>query len=55
MAELEDSVDAILEASLSSSEVGTRYEALVVALHASLLADGFHLVAVGDEVNPKCT
>ena len=44
------SVDSMLEKALEGSNAEGRSDAIVVALHASLLAEGFQLTAVGDEV-----
>ena len=44
------SVDSMLEKALEGSNAEGKSDAIVVALHASLLAEGFQLIAVGDEV-----
>ena len=44
-------MDAVLEKALSSSAPGSRQEALVVVLHACLLAEGYECIGVGEEVN----
>ena len=44
------SVDSMLEKALEGSNAEGKSDAVVVALHASLLAEGFQLIAVEDEV-----
>ena len=51
MAEQEEwSLDSIFETALENSQASSRTDAIVVAIHACLIADRFHLVAIGDEV-----
>lgn len=48
-----ESLDNILEASLASSKISSPQDALVVAVHSALLAAGYSLVAIGDQVAEK--
>lgn len=45
-----ESLDALLEKVLTASGAYSAQDAIVVALHASLLSEGFVCVAVGDQV-----
>ena len=44
------SLDSILENALAGSGAKSASEALILALHADLLAEGFVCVALGDDV-----
>ncbi len=44
------SLDTVLKEALASSGAGSGQDAIVIALHSCLLAEGFACVAVGDEV-----
>lgn len=44
------SLDSILENALAGSRAKSASEALILALHADLLAEGFVCVALGDDV-----
>ena len=44
------SLDSLLETALAESDAQSGQDALVVALHASLLSEGFSCTALGDEV-----
>ena len=48
--EEELSLDSVFETALEGANANSRADAIVVALHACLIADGFNLVSVGDEV-----
>ncbi len=49
--ETEICLDSVLETVLATSgKDANRQDALVLALHVCLMADGFNLVAIGDEV-----
>ncbi len=45
------SLDSLLEATLAHSKVSSPQDALITAVHSSLLSAGYSLVAVGDKVN----
>ena len=53
MEEEEVSLEALLEKALAHSGATSPQDALVVALHSSLISSGFFCVAVGDEVATK--
>lgn len=44
------SLDSVLEQALANSGATSPQDAVVVALHSSLLSAGFECVATGDEV-----
>lgn len=44
------SLDSLLERALADSGASSPEDAIIVALHASLLSAGFVCVALGDEV-----
>ena len=49
--EAEICLDSVLETVLETSgKDANRQDALVLALHVCFMADGFNLVAIGDEV-----
>ena len=48
---MQDSLDSLLEEALAGSGATSPQDAVVVALHSTLLAAGFECIAVGDEVN----
>lgn len=48
--EQQSSLDDLLERALAHSEATSPQDAVVVALHSTLLSSGFKCVAVGDEV-----
>ena len=45
-----ESLDSVLEKCLEVCEARSPHDAVAVALHACLLADGFVCIATGDEV-----
>ncbi len=45
------SLDALLEKALAKSGATSPQDALIVALHSSLLSSGFVCVSVGDEAS----
>ncbi len=45
-----DTLDSLLEATLANSGVTSPQDALLAAVHSTLLAAGYSLVAVGDQV-----
>ena len=47
---MDESLDSILEKCLAVCEARSPHDAIAVALHACLLADGFVCIATGDEV-----
>ena len=47
---MDESLDSVLEKCLSSCGALSPHDALTVALHACLLAEGYVCVAAGDEV-----
>ena len=47
---MDESLDSILEKCLAVCEPHSPHDAVAVALHACLLADGFVCIATGDEV-----
>ena len=44
-------VDSILEKALEGSRVRNGPDAIVIALHASFLSEGYDCIATGDEVS----
>lgn len=51
---MQNSLDSLLEEALAGSDATSPQDAVVVALHSTLLAAGFECIAVGDEVKIKC-
>ena len=47
---MDESLDSVLEKCLTVCEARSPHDAVAVALHACLLADGFVCIATGDEV-----
>lgn len=47
---MEESLDSVLEKCLATCGARSPHDALAVALHACLLAEGYVCVATGDEV-----
>ena len=47
----EATVDSILEKALEGSHVHNGPDAIVIALHASFLSEGYNCIAIGDEVS----
>lgn len=47
---MEETLDSVLERCLDVCEARSPHDAVAVALHACLLADGFVCIACGDEV-----
>ena len=48
---MDESLDSVLEKCLAVCEARSPHDAIAVALHACLLADGFVCIATGDEVS----
>lgn len=51
MADDDVTLDDVFKETLQNSGAINRADAIVLALHACLIADGFHLIAIGDEVS----
>ena len=45
-----ESLDSILEAVLANSSIGSPQDAVIAAVHSTLLSSGYSLVAIGDQV-----
>ncbi len=47
----DSTLDSLLEATLAHSKVSSPQDALITAVHSTLLAADYSLLAVGDQVN----
>ncbi len=45
-----DTLDSVLEATLANSSIACAQDALLAAVHSTLLTAGYSLVALGDQV-----
>ena len=48
---MDENLDTVLEKCLAVCDARSPHDAIAVALHACLLADGFACIATGDEVS----